>query len=65
MTEYRVTYRIFCGGDSRLLFVEADGPIAAEAVALDHIRRTYGHAQSHIRSVEPYIRPVGGRVISD
>ena len=65
MVEYKVTYRVVCGGNSRLLFVEAENPTTAEDVALDHIRRTYGQAQSHISSVEPYIRPVGGRVISE
>lgn len=63
MIEYKVTYRALAGGNSRLLFVEADTPMAAEAIALDHVRRTYGYASGHVVSVEPYTRPVGGRVV--
>lgn len=65
-TEFRITW-CQCPTiqhTSRVLFVEARDAEHAKALATDHIERTLGIGWFVFRSVEPYIRPTGGRVLA-
>ena len=66
MTEFRINW-CQCPTiqhTSRVLFVEARDAEHAKALATDHIERTFGIGWFVFRSVEPYIRPTGGRVLA-
>jgi hypothetical protein len=50
--------------DPHVMYVMADDKIAAEAIAKDHIERTYGIEWFKIKEITKYTRPTGGYVVS-
>ena len=65
MTEYRVVW-IECPtatGKPRVVFVEANNPKDAEAIAVNHIERKFGLARFVIRSVAIAGAVPAGRVV--
>ena len=50
--------------NSRVLFIQARDIEHAKALATDHVERAFGIGWFVFRSIEPYIRPMGGRVVS-
>jgi len=51
-----------CDHASRIMFVEADSAETAQAIAGDHIERTFGIGWFVIDKVEAYVRPTGGHI---
>jgi hypothetical protein len=67
MTEYRIKWQAcpHIHHPSRILFVMAPDAATAKAVAKDYIERQYAVGWFTIWSVEPYVRPTGGHVVSE
>lgn len=65
MPEFRVVWQQcpHVQHDKHVLFIEAEDAEQARAVAKDHVQRKHGIEWFSIHTVEPYLRPSGGRVL--
>lgn len=48
---------------TQITFIEADSDEAARAVLQAHVEHHYASDWFKVDSIEPYVRPTGGRVV--